>query len=143
MGLLKKSGSVDVIDIPELQKKGVLKRAGYEKYERAMTKENASGIKMTAGFVDLTSLANQQTENLQENNTQPLNLFSSQESQNNSPFAMLDNVARANNQESSYFSNNAQGLDVNTLKVKIDDLEYKLERLIEKIARIEESLGSR
>ncbi len=156
MGIFKKSGSVDVLDIPSLQKKGILKRAGFEKYEAEMNKSDMpSGIKVTSGFVDLTSFSDPSvpSSGFATENNSPLSSLSTPGM--DSPFGMLDSLAQsASSNNGSYFNNDSNPLsslstssssessssEVNALKLKIDDLEYKLGTLLEKLARIEEHL---
>lgn len=111
MRLFKKSSNV--IDLTDLQRKGILQRS------KAIANKNKDVVP-TKDFVDLSQ---QKTLQSQQNLSQ------------NSPFDMLSSLASASASENTAFS---QPLDVNQLKNKIEDLEYKLDRLIERLSKLEE-----
>lgn len=58
------------------------------------------------------------------------------------PFDMLSNLASSSSPSSSFPSSTSSSSDsdVNSLKLKIEDIEYKLERLLERIARVDSRL---
>lgn len=168
MGIFRKEG-IDVLDIPSLQKKGILKRAGYNQYEREMQKDMSSGLKVTDGFFDLTSMQSKsesssmnlpdlpspslpQSDNSSmfmalDNIPTPPSLPGPGEPTN--PFSLLDNPTTFSTSNSSFsnapvFDSTQTGnSEVNALKLKIDDLEYKLGNLIEKLSLIEDHLKTR
>ena len=123
---------VDYFDYTLLQKKGLLKIEEQPK-EESVKVDNQ-------GFVDFTQSTNSVSS-------------SSQSSSSSAPadnmFGFLDNPASSSNPStsSSIYGNSSSSTssdnnsDVNALRLKLDDTEYKLERLIERLAKIEEKLG--
>ena len=55
-----------------------------------------------------------------------------------SPFSFLDSIASASKSEPPAINEGNQ--DINAIKIKIDDMEYKLERFLEKLTLIESKL---
>lgn len=107
MGLFKKE-SGDIIDYTLLQKKGILKLP-----------------KQKEEVIDLT-------KNLNSND-------STNQTGNISPFGFLDSLAGASGQTNSVnagFQTSNDNSEINALKLKIDDLEYKLARLTEKLDKV-------
>ena len=147
MGIFGKSG--DYLDIPALQKKGLVKLP-----EPKVDK----GIKVTKeGYVELTNEYSPEGESV----TAPVNPVSSgstggfgsffdapapsastSSNSGGSIFDSLDNSS--NNNSSSYFgnsgSNNSDSLNIQHLKAKFEDIEFKIDRLIEKIDKMEDRL---
>lgn len=132
MALIKRRG-LDTIDYTLLQKKGFIKKPAEKK---SLFNVNSSGI------VDFTSVA-------KENNA----LSSSQatvQSEPSSPLSFFDSFSQnagtiANSgSEISTATNflNQSDSEVNFLKIKIDDLEYKLAQLVDKLSLIECKLGN-
>ena len=112
MGLFKKR-STTVVDLTALQKSGTLQRS------RAIAKNNSSTT--SNEFIDLT------------NSSQSISPASS-----TSPnLDFLSSLAGA-----SAESENSENSNDNShhLKIKIEDLEYKLERLIERLEKVESKL---
>lgn len=113
MGLIRKSQPD--MDYTLLQKKGILKKSVEEKLPFKMTKE---------GDIDLTHLDNSSNSGMAAN-----------------PFGFLDSLAGASALDSPLSSSNNNSSDadsdISTLKIKIDDLEYKLARLIERLESLE------
>ena len=72
-------------------------------------------------------------------------------SQSNSPaaqgfdmFSALDNSASSPNSQSAFSNSSSTSLsdsDLNSLKLKVEDLEFKLERLLEKLSVLESNLN--
>ena len=112
MGFFKKND--EVLDLTLLQKKGILKKAMQQDEEPNYGKT-----------IDLT----------QSPSTPGQSPASS-----NSPFDFLDTLAQSNQSNSQTQLNNSE--DLQHLKIKFEDIEYKMERLIEKLARIESKLES-
>ena len=116
MGLFSKKG--DYIDYSLLQKRGLLKVSP--------KKEN--------DFLDLTR---QQAEKVFSNNS------ASNASGSNPLASFFDDSSSASNSLSSSSSSgittygNESPADLSSLKIKIEDIEYKLERLIERLNRLE------
>ena len=111
--------SEDYVDYTLLKKKGILKL----KEEKLK-----SSLKTEGGFVDLTPLRNEATSASSTNLT------------NN--FGFLSDMASigSSNSNSSNENVNVNESDLSALKIKIDDMEYKLERFIERIDKLEEKL---
>ncbi len=108
------------IDYTLLQKKGILKKAEEKKLPFKFDK---------SGMVDLTQV----NANASVNN----NDITTSLSASGDIFGALDNLANANSQANPLPANLN---DINSIKVKIDDLEYKLDRFMEKIQVIESKL---
>ncbi len=128
MGLLGKKG-VETIDYTLLQKKGFIKK----------TERVKPGFKVdSAGMIDLTSTAN--------NSIPPV----STDNSNSNPFGFLDSLAQSSSSTSDNLSSSgypstsniqSDGVEMNALKIKIDDLEYKLSQLLEKLSLVESKMG--
>ena len=127
MGLLKKRG--DVLDLSALQKSGLLQRS------RAIAEKdkklNSNGDKI----VDFTAM--QKTLSIEQNN-------SSNNSSNEGAFGFLNSFASMGaTNESKVPETFNQGnlgnsnLEVTGLRNKIEDLEYKIASLIERLERVE------
>jgi hypothetical protein len=57
------------------------------------------------------------------------------------PFSFLDDIAKADTPpENSIFQTTTPSTEQSDLKVKLEDLEYKLDRLVDKLALIETKL---
>ena len=120
-------GKNDVIDFTALQKRGLIKKEEPKKSELQITKD---------GYINLSQNKEQE-------------IISNEISPQNNPFDMLNSLAAAGNSAESenpfQTSQSAQqnsSIDFQHLSVKLDDLEYKLERLIDKIAEIEAKIKS-
>ena len=110
MGLFKKKG-IDVLDLTLLQKRGILK----------VPEEKD---------LDLTRPFAQSSSSLAQNSTE------------SSAFGFLDNLASNSSASNSApsFNNSDSNLEVQGLKNKLEDFEYKLERLLERLDSIETKL---
>ncbi|MFH1425488.1 MAG: hypothetical protein ABIG28_02025 [archaeon] len=106
---------MDFIDIPELQRRGLLKK----RFEAESEDET--------GYVNLSSAS------------VPSHATGS-ESVN--PLAFLDGLAGADSSSdlATGVSSEMSGSDIQDLKVKIEDFEYKVDRLSDKLALIESKL---
>lgn len=117
MSLFKKRSST-VVDLTALQKSGTLQRA------RAIAKKDNAQTNTSQEFIDLTN--------------------SSSESSTTSASPNLDflsSIASASATESQKENVEISASnDVNHLKNKIEDLEYKLQRLIERLGKVEDKL---
>ncbi|MDO8564077.1 MAG: hypothetical protein Q7R87_03650 [Nanoarchaeota archaeon] len=112
----------DYVDYTLLKKRGLLKESDQE-----VKKDNSN-----SGFVDFTSSAtNSSSSNIpSSSSTNPFDLLSSLTSSNSSSNPGVE----SSNSLSSVYPNNISSSDeVNALKLKVEDLEYKIQRLIEKI----------
>ena len=122
----------DVIDLTELQRKGVLQRS------QEVGKKMGEYSKNENSVVDLSSFSRKQT-NVENSGSE-------------TGFGFLGNLAGAGNTDTSStgdYGSYTEKLKVaragklaefNNMKVKIEDLEYKLERMIERLERIETRL---
>ncbi len=108
-------------DFTVLKKRGLLK-------DKAQ--KNAR-ISLKAGFLDLTQ--SQQPPEPKEQSSQP-----------SSPFTLLDNVLATTNtnpiQTPREASTETNSTELTNLKVKLEDLEYKLSNLIDRLLVIETKL---
>jgi len=119
--------SSDYVDYTLLRKKGILKLKE-EKFKNSLSVED--------GFVDLTGFKNETTSE----QSIPTNT-----SVNTNNFGFLGDMASIGSSNSST-NRPSEGLKVNeddlsALKIKLDDMEYKLERFIERIDKLEEKLN--
>ncbi len=58
-----------------------------------------------------------------------------------SPFSFLDSLAQSNSSSSSSITSD-NSADLSNLRVQIDNLEFKIERLLERLDKIESKIGS-
>lgn len=114
MSLFKKRGP-EVIDLTQLEKKGTLERSRRLAQEGTMVN--------TDKVIDFTQGV--------KRSPQP----------SESTFDFLGSIAQATQESSSLSAPQAQ--PSNTFHNRIEDLEYKLERLLEKIQKIEERLENK
>jgi len=124
--MFKKRGP-DVVDLTQLQRKGTLQRS------RALVREKEGSINQDV--VDLGTMkgvvAREEKQISRDNNV-------------SSGFDFLSNFAdigKENSSNISKVSNTGENLDVAGLKNKIEDIEYKLEKFIERINKIENQLS--
>lgn len=121
MGFMRKSG-IETIDYTLLQKKGFIKKP----------EENKSGLKVDSqGMLDLTSNANSQSGTPAQMNNESIN-----------PFGFLDSLAQSSSSSGLGNISSNDNAEISTLKIKIDDLEFKLAQLIDKLSIIESKLGN-
>lgn len=129
-------GKEEYVDYTLLKKKGLLK---------IKEQEAQKNLKTEGGFVDFTSLANAEnpanTTETGANNFGFLADMASAASNPSSanPLANFDTVSSASNSVSS-IPENIDAKELNALKLKIDDMEYKLNKFIERIDKLEEKL---
>ncbi len=123
MSFFKKKG--EVIDLTLLQKKGILKKS-----QNREIKE----------IIDILDLTQNQTPSNITNLSPP---FSSQTSSQSSPFDLLDSLAQTNSNQSSNIQSQMQNADgLQDLKIKLENLEYQIERLMGRFNKIEDKLSS-
>ncbi|MBM3232914.1 hypothetical protein FJZ18_01975 [Candidatus Pacearchaeota archaeon] len=120
MGLFRKE-SGDIIDFTMLQKRGLLKK-------EEVPSSNVH-IDNRTGFIDLTPPIPSSQSPVTTNDNQPQDLFGFLES-------------KSGDTSSSSLPEPPQSKEFEHLKVKIDDLEYKIDRLLEKIAFLESKVSS-
>ncbi len=155
MGILGKrrgSGSVDIIDLTLLQRRGLLKTQSrvravpdivdvevFDKprtsvrgtlrasKKRAPLQTAAFEPQRAHRFFDFTALSS-----------------THQVSQNSSavgPFGLMDTLAQSASLSPSEASNRgSESAELDALKIKIDDLEYKLDRLLERLTHFDSRL---
>jgi hypothetical protein len=120
MSLFRKE-SGDILDFTILQKRGLLKKDE--------TSKTNSQINERAGSIDLTPTFPSAPQSITSvNNSQPQDLF-----------GFLD--SKSEGSSISFTPEPTQSKEVEHLKVKIDDLEYKIERLLEKLALLESKIA--
>jgi ACT domain-containing protein len=113
----------DYVDYTLLKKRGILKLKE-EKFKNSLSVKD--------GFVDLTGFKD--------------NMISEPSGSTNSTsnFGFLSDMASIGSSSPSNISSNenvkVDESDLSALKIKIDDMEYKLERFIERIDKLEEKL---
>lgn len=132
MGIFKRSDSVDVLDLTKLQKKGLLK---------IPEKEVEPDVKVNSqGYVDLgISVMPSSVDSSPATESSPATSSDS----GGGMFGFLDSVASSSSasssEQQSYFGSSSSGnsdLEISGLKNKIEDLEYKLRVLEDKIAKL-------
>lgn len=110
---------VEVIDLTKLQKKGILQRS-------------------------MEIASNNETENLRKDEVvdlRDLNNLKNANSDNSNMFGFLNNLAGVGASENiSQKVLRGGQKDIEHLRVKIEDIEYKLDRFLERLERIEENL---
>jgi hypothetical protein len=141
MGLFgKKKSSGGTIDFTYLQKRGLLPEQKQHKYSVKMPTTND-------GMVDLGALANTNSNSTISN---------SNATESSGAFGFLSNLAGSTpsiQPENSRLSSTSEVpteairevrqkrlVEFNAMKLKIDDLEYKLERSLERIAQLESNI---
>ena len=112
----------DYVDYTLLKKKGILKLKQDE------IKRNT---KMTGDFIDFTSFNNDNRVSSNPAENAPVN--------NN--FSFLADMASAGATSSTTSVSTTDDKELSALKIKIDDIEYKLDKFIERIDKLEENLN--
>ena len=135
-------GSDEYIDYTLLKKRGLLKI----KEDEIQKKFKAEG-----GFIDFTAFRN---ENSSQQQAQPassspapnfdfLSNMAAAGAANNSqsvnPLANLDTFAPSTS--ASEISGSVDAKELNAMKIKMDDIEYKIDKFIERLDKLEEKLG--
>lgn len=115
MGFLKKKEhGVDILDLTLLQKRGLLKR------ESAPTTSDVLDLRVPIATLSPPSPPQMPTDV--------------------SPFGMLDSLAAVS--QAPQLSTNSPTPELGALKIKLEDVEYKLERLLERLTLLEGKLPS-
>ncbi|MDO8460403.1 MAG: hypothetical protein Q7S74_04800 [Nanoarchaeota archaeon] len=142
MRRIKRGKASDVVmDIPLLHKKGLIKLPDPPKLPK--------NVRLTEGFIDFSA----DIESSSEDSQNPIQSSSSQLESSpttSNPFDMLNSLASSNSSsqsipaipdfDSSSPYNSHPHQDLAHLKVKLEDLEYKLERFLERLEAIESKL---
>jgi len=130
--ILGKKRGVD-IDFTLLQKKGLIKK---QLEKKSQWKVNKSGfIELAPSPGEMINPSNTSNLGFLENMVNKQNI-SAAASDTNPLRGFFDNSSGLN-PLSPPTLDDSQKSDFNTLKVKLDDLEYKLERLLERIDKLE------
>ena len=133
MGLFRKKGP-EIIDYTLLEKRGFIKKS---KEKKLPFKINSGGCIELAEGGRISKSEETATNNINK--------------ENQNPFNFLDNIARASSDSTTFVNNDVVGMndsnsnlpsEFNSMKVKMDDLEYKLETFIEKLNLIEEKIAN-
>ena len=125
----------EYMDYTLLKKKGILK---------LKKEETLKNTKMEGGFIDFTAMRNE-PQTSSTNSTTATNNFgfladmASASSSNPSLLANFDSAMSSN--PTSNLSENMDGREFNALKIKVDDIDYKIDRFIERLDRLEEKLS--
>jgi len=133
----------DYVDITLMAKRGLIKMPNQGNENLKMNKEGYLEIVSPAETISNSDSSGSATA---QNAASPLSFFDNvSNSANASPLASFDSVNTS--QTASYFSNDgnsgaSNSLDVNQLKLKIEDLEYKLLRLTETLDLITNKLAN-
>lgn len=122
----------EYLDLTDLQKRGLLK-IPKEKEEEISTKTDQEGYVDLGGFGS-NSGASSSSYGSPESDTSVSNAM-------DSPFGMLDSLASSAEPSPNVSSSNLDNKEVQHLKVKIEDLEYKLDRFMERLEKLEENSG--
>lgn len=123
----KKDKSIEIIDLTELQRKGILQKS-------QQIEKNNEAINSKEGYVDLSNLALTQSH-AESISTQPKEIESPEF------LSSLANIGA--NEDSAQITNQAESSkELNQLKLKMEDLEYKLDSFIERLTRLEEKLNN-
>ncbi len=128
MGLF---GKDEVIDYTLLAKKGLLKLPEKKKIE----------LKTEGGFVDFTSM-HSASESAAAETSAGLPAAGSAGSMPDMSFLGSLAGAGSSAESSSSTTLSASLPDISTIRIKIDDMEYKLDRFIERLDKIEEKISS-
>jgi len=119
MPLFKKR-SPNTIDLTKLQKRGILQRS--EKIARSQSSTSEEAIDLTP-------------------QTKKESLNSTLQSENSlNPFELLQNLANTPQTPKESFFQQQPPLDLSHIKIKIEDLEYKIDKFLERLQKIEEKL---
>ncbi|MEK6848059.1 MAG: hypothetical protein AABX65_00310 [Nanoarchaeota archaeon] len=119
MGFLRKKDSVpDLLDLTLLQKRGILQKSQQLQKQDELIRENEVVDFTYKGLPD-------------ESASEAVN-----------PLGFLDSLAKsASLSEPKALNFKMSNTDIQSIRVKIDDLEYKLGRLLDKISLIESKLS--
>ena len=137
MGFCPNEG--EYVDYTLLTKKGILK----------VPETKSLNLSNDDGFIDVSSAMKDSLADNSYSSPAPTQESSSSSAPNMDFLGALAGVGSSESPPSqsypSYPSSSSipDNSDVTTLKVKLDDFEYKLERLIERIAKIEELLANK
>lgn len=129
MGIFGKED--EYIDYTLLKKKGLL-RVEEEKVQQ--------GLKTEGGFIDLTPAKTEVSKPSEMGNFGFLGDMASQNSSQTvaNPLASFDSIAQ---QTATAELASTGEREFNALKIKVDDIDYKIDRFIERIDRLEEKLS--
>jgi hypothetical protein len=132
----------EYVDYTLLKKKGLLKIKEEERQKK---------FKAEGGFIDFTSFRNEDNSPQQTAPTggSPVPNFgflsdmasagAANTPSSVNPLANLDTFAPSTS--ASGLSGSVDAKELNAMKIKMDDIEYKLDRFIERIDKLEEKLG--
>lgn len=138
-------GKEEYVDYTLLKKKGILK----------MKEEQAKkSIKTEGGFIDFTSFNNDnpapQADSSSSSSAQTSNFSflaemassgAANSTHSASPLANFDTFTPAASTSASAIPDNVDAKELNALKLKMDDIEYKLDRFIERIDKLESKIA--
>ncbi|MEK6836037.1 MAG: hypothetical protein AABX94_00055 [Nanoarchaeota archaeon] len=138
MGLFSKESGVDIIDLPELHRRKLIKLP-----ERPESTELKQGEFTSDGFFDLSknkteTIQSQINQTSQEQNNPVSNQTSSQVTDFLSNFASIgasnpNTMPNVNQSTESNQINNNESEQIKDLKWRIENLEFKLEQMTERL----------
>jgi hypothetical protein len=136
------AGKGEYMDYTLLKKKGILKL----KEEQAQ-----KSLKTEGGFIDFTSFNNDSPSPQTDSSSTPTNNFgfladmasagAANSTPSASPLAGFDVFTAGASTSASAIPDNVDAKELNAMKLKMDDMEYKIDRFIERIDKLEEKLG--
>lgn len=132
MGLLKKSSGPDLVDYTMLQKKGFIKKKVEKKLPYKLDKSGA--LDLTQPTMDAAAASFDLTPT-----PAPATPASSSEEGGGS-MGFLSTLAGAGPSTASASDSAEVTKELGALKIKIEDVEFKFERLIDKITQLESKL---
>ncbi len=114
-----------VLDLTELQKRGILKK---------LEEKNKSNIEQKNNYVNLNVAQQTPTQ-------------TNQQAEQPSPLSFLDSLASSNFQPTTQTETRPQlsvetEAEIKNLQVKIENIEYKLDRFMDKLAAIEAKIST-
>lgn len=123
------------IDFTLMHKKGIIK---------VPERKGLGNVRVNSqGLVDFTGASSDVTSS---SSTGSSSSSDSSSTQSVSPFGFLDSLATSSSSSSSSSglenSMRSPDMELNALKIKVDDLDFKIGQLVEKLSIIEMKLGS-
>jgi TolA-binding protein len=137
MGLFRKKGKSDTLDFTELEKRGIIRPSP------AMETNNDGIVDFASSSSPSTSSTPPNTSSSTSSGSSPLGFLSSLASASTttttttqeSPGPITDSLRTARHRQQT-------NAEVNELKIKLEDNDYKLSNLADKIRELEEKINS-
>lgn len=122
MSIFKKRGSGDVLDLTDMQRRGILKKS-------AEVEKSFAGNADSSGYFDFTGSS-------RSAGASGSTASGSSSGSSGNQFDFLDALASTSGASAGSGGSGADSLEIQGLKNKIDDLGYKLQVLEDKIAKL-------